>query len=104
MSLAKLVDFERNHHLTARARSRLFGDLAVTYLIAPKSPRSCRLLVKLVVTYPPGVLGRLLRALLPWGDLIMMRRQLLNFKQLAEATPDRSDHGASIGDQQCGSR
>jgi hypothetical protein len=33
-----------------------------------------------------GILGWLARRLIPWGDLVMMRRQLLNFKQLAERT------------------
>jgi len=88
MSVAKLVDFERDHHLTGRATSRSLGDLAITYLIAPESANVCRLLVKIVVAYPRGLVGWILRVLLPWGDLIMMRRQLLNFKQLAERTSD----------------
>jgi hypothetical protein len=89
MEIFKLADFARDQHLTLRLKAnskaqRLFGDLAVTYLVVAKHPNSCRLLVKLVVLEPPGVWGRLMRILLPWGDLIMMRRQLLNFKQLAE--------------------
>jgi hypothetical protein len=32
------------------------------------------------------MLGWLLRRILPWGDLVMMRRQFLNFKELAEQT------------------
>jgi hypothetical protein len=44
------------------------------------------LLVKLAVNYPETVVGRLMRPFLPWGDLLMMRRQLLNLKQLAEQT------------------
>lgn len=89
MQIFKLVDFARDHHLTLRIKAnskaqRLFGDLAVSYLIVAKGENSCRLLVKLVVQHPPGVWGGLTRMLLPWGDLIMMRRQLLNLKQLAE--------------------
>jgi hypothetical protein len=37
------------------------------------------------VKYPRGPIGWIERLALPWGDLIMMRRQLLNFKGLAEA-------------------
>jgi hypothetical protein len=67
---------------------KTFGDVGVSYLVVPIAgprARGCRLLVKLVVKYPAGLKGRLMRALLPWGDLVMMRRQLLNLKQLAES-------------------
>jgi hypothetical protein len=88
MEIFQLADFTRDRHLTLRIKSnsgaqRLFGDIAGSYLVIAKRA-SCRLLVKLVVRHPPGVCGELMRVLLPWGDLIMMRRQLLNFKQLAE--------------------
>ncbi|MDQ3665862.1 MAG: hypothetical protein M3410_04530 [Acidobacteriota bacterium] len=89
LEIFQLADFVRDQHLTLRIRAnsrsqRLFGDIAVSYFVVAKGARSCRLLVKLVVQHPPGVWGKLMRGLLPWGDLIMMRRQLLNFKQLAE--------------------
>lgn len=87
MSAFKLVDFERNHHLTGRVTSPMLGALAATYLIALEPGGGCRLLVKVVVAYPRGLVGLIERVLLPWGDLIMMRRQLLNFKKLAEGTP-----------------
>ncbi len=87
MSAFELVDFARDQHLTGRVSSRRFGDITVTYLIVPSADRSCRLLVKLLVAYPRGLLGGMLRLMLPWGDLIMMRRQLLNFKRLAEESP-----------------
>lgn len=79
-----LVDFARDHHLTARVSMRAVGATTVTYLIVPSPDGSCRLLVELVATYRRGLLERILRLVLPWGDLVMMRRQLLNFKRLAE--------------------
>jgi len=90
MRIFTLVDFGRDRHVTLRIKHgtgafRLFGDLAVTYLILPQEPDSCRLLVKLVARYPRGLRGALMRWGLPWGDLLMMRRQLLNLKALAEA-------------------
>ncbi len=85
----ELVEFERNRHLTIRSRGdasfrRVFGDIAASYLILPQAADGSRLLVKLLVRYPSGVVGWFMRSLLPWGDMIMMRRQLLNFKSLAE--------------------
>jgi hypothetical protein len=96
MRIFSLVSFEQNVHLTLRLKtrsraSRTFGDIAVSYVIVPlvdhRLTNSCRLLVKLIAKYPAGLQGRMMRALLPWGDLIMMRRQLLNFKERAENTP-----------------
>ena len=86
-----LVDFERPRHLTLRLRqdapeSRFVRDLAVSYLIVPQSPDSCRLLVKVLVRHRRGLLGWFTRTFLPWGDFVMMRKQLLNFKQLSEQT------------------
>jgi hypothetical protein len=43
--------------------------------------------MKFVTAYPPGLGGRLQRWLLPWGDLVMARRQLLNLRDLAESRP-----------------
>ncbi len=87
MGIFQLVDFEPERHLTIRTKVEgRFGDVLVSYVIVPAGATRCRLLAKLLVRYPGGVLGRLMRLLLPWGDLIMMRRQLLNFKRLAEGS------------------
>lgn len=90
MRIFDLIGFATDQHLTLRLKphgpsSVVFGDIAVSYMIVRRSSLSCRLLVKLVVKYPPGLRGKVTRLVLPWGDLIMMRRQLLNFKALAES-------------------
>jgi hypothetical protein len=40
--------------------------------------------VKLVIRERPGLVDRVGRVVFPWLDWIMMRRQLLNLKTLAE--------------------
>lgn len=92
MTIFDLADFEKDRHVTCRIKarspgSRLFGDVVVSYLIVPRSDRECRLLAKLRVRYPRGLRGLAVRLVLPPGDLVMMRRQLLNLKRLAETSP-----------------
>jgi len=80
-----LVAFEAPHHLTLRLRDGgVFGDVAITYRVVPQANGTSRLVAKLLVRYPPGVVGWLSRWWLPAGDLVMMRKQLLNLKSLAE--------------------
>jgi hypothetical protein len=85
MTIFDLIAFERDVHLTVRTKPGcVFGDVAGTYLIVPRGEGGCRLIVKLRVRFPRGLTGPLMRIVLPPGDLIMMRRQLLNLKRLAE--------------------
>jgi hypothetical protein len=89
MTIFELIDHETNHHLTMRMKKdghgyKLFGDAVVSYVIQRETDGSCRLLVKLLMQYPRGILGWLMQLILPPGDWVMMRRQLLNMKELAE--------------------
>ena len=89
MAIFEVISFERNRHITLRLKpkaigAQVWGDCLVCYLIVAQAARTCRLLVKLMIPYSPGPGPWLLRTFLAWGDWIMMRRQLLNFKALAE--------------------
>ena len=91
MRIFSLIDFIPDQELTIRVKvgtkaTRVFGDIVCSYLVVAKSLNTSRLLVKLIARYPPGVRGWLIGTFLPWGDLIMMRRQLLNLKKLAEGS------------------
>jgi hypothetical protein len=93
MTIFELIDFVQNEHLTIRTKkempgSGIFGDAVVSYVIIPERNGGCRLLVKLLIQYPGGLPGRVMGLILPWGDLIMMRRQLRNFKKLSEQELD----------------
>lgn len=88
MSIFRLVSFARDEQLTLLMDDakglRLFGAFAVTYAVTDERPGRTRLLAKLAVGDEDGVIGRMRRPLLAWGDLLMMRRQLLTLKKLAE--------------------
>ena len=87
MGIFRLAAFDPPRHITLVLDSpsrRFFGDLAVTYEVVPRGDAS-RIVVKLVVR-DPGRPFRWAAPLLPWGDLVMMRKQLLTLKALAEAS------------------
>lgn len=81
-----LAEFQEGASLTGVIQprfERLYGPLATTYAIQPRKNGECRLIVRLnagAITR----LQRVRRALLACGDLIMMRKQLLTLKELAE--------------------
>jgi hypothetical protein len=81
MRIFELVEYERDKHLTLVIRgTSMFGDVAVTYAVVPRGEQA-RLVVKLafrLAKWSP------MRWILPAGDLIMMRKQLLTLKRLAE--------------------
>jgi hypothetical protein len=87
MTIFELVDFEPDRQITLRiARlQRLFGRAAVTYTAVPVDEDRCRLVVKLVIDgRGPRAARSLRRELMPFGELVMMRRQLLTLRDLAE--------------------
>jgi hypothetical protein len=86
VAVFRLAAFERDRHITAvlPGTSVLFDELAMTYLIVPEAERCSRLVVKIAVRYPRSPIGVVTRALLPAGDLVMMRKQLLTLRGLAQ--------------------
>jgi hypothetical protein len=87
MTIFELVGFEPELQITllcTRLR-RVFGEVAGTYMIVPGERGGSRLIVKLVVNHPGRRLESAARhRVLPWGDLVMMRKQLRTLKALAE--------------------
>jgi hypothetical protein len=88
LTVAPIVDFEIGRHITAATTgraARVFGGVVLSYQVVPGRSTRSRILVCLALPSPHG-LGRLWHAVLGAGDLVMMRRQLLNLKRYAEAT------------------
>lgn len=87
MSIFTLAEFEQDRQITVQVRrSRLFGSFAVTYMLVEQPGGATRLLVKISSRHARGIRATITRVVLAWGDLVMMRRQLLNLKRLAEGT------------------
>jgi len=91
MTIFALVDFSKPSHLTLQMKNRhaihIFGEVALTYRVTATAPQHSRLAVRMRLRYPKVGLWKIMRWCLPWGDLIMMRKQLMLFKQLAETQP-----------------
>ena len=85
MRLFELVDFTPGRQVTARSKPSPFGVFVATYAVIPVAAGRSRIVVKLIMRYA-AILRPAWRLLMPFGDWIMMRRQLLNLKSLAEKT------------------
>ncbi len=86
MLIFRLAAFRRGEHMTLfNGYGGPMGRTAVSYTVRPR-PGGARLVVKMlydISAWSPA------RWILPLGDFIMMRRQLLNFKALAERDAGR---------------
>jgi hypothetical protein len=79
MSIFSLASFAHDEHITLRSHR-----VAVTYAVLP-GDGSTRLVARVIFDPPGGRLGTALAGrALALGDLVMMRKQLLTFKALAE--------------------
>ena len=92
MTIFQIVSFVPDEQLTVQIKptplaTRVFGDGAISYVLVPCTSTTTRLLAKLRVRYSRAPLRAVLRVLLPWGDLLMMRKQLITLKRLAERDP-----------------
>jgi hypothetical protein len=86
MTIFRLEEFVAGSRLTLSMKpgrpTRLFGAGWITYAVVPAG-RGSRLVGALAFPERRGVLGAVSNALLPWGDLVMMRKQLLTLADLA---------------------
>jgi len=87
MVIFRIAGFVAGSSLTVRLASRLgravMGDFAGSYAVLATGAGS-RLVAKVLVRYPRGAYGNVLRALMPQADLFMFRKQLQTLRRYAE--------------------
>jgi hypothetical protein len=82
-----LAEFVVDQQITLRAlpaAERLFGLVAMTYSVSAQSPGASRLVARLLVRRPGNAWEHARWHVLAWGDLVMMRKQFVTLKELAE--------------------
>jgi hypothetical protein len=87
MTIFRVSDFSADRYLTIHLSSPLgllCRDLSITYLCLLQGVDQTRLLVRIGVNYPKNLLGPIACLFLSAGDWVMMRKQLLTLKKLAE--------------------
>ncbi|MCA9658288.1 MAG: hypothetical protein KC486_08085 [Myxococcales bacterium] len=82
LQVFRVTDVEPGHQWTGVTIPRVLGRTAVTYAVEPSGAGS-RLVCR-ITTSQRGPIAWAWSRVLAWGDLVMMRRQLLNLKELAE--------------------
>lgn len=78
----------------------LFGDVRVSYHVAEKGPSQSRLIAVLRLRDPAGLARAARKAIIAWGDLLMMRRQLMTLRDLAEEHSREAGAQGRVGDCQ----
>ena len=100
MIVFRIVAVTPGDHVTIRLASRLgralMGDFAGTYRVAGTQNGTSRLVARILVKYPRGVYGRLLRALVPFADFVMFRKQLLTLRAYAERDARQAARDARV--------
>jgi hypothetical protein len=87
MRIFRLVSFEAGRSITLDSTTAHFGRVATTYVVTSTGTNRSRLVVKLEFTAARGrgrVGSVIRRHVLPAGDLVMMRKQLLTLRKLAK--------------------
>ena len=88
MTIFELTDFTDSESLTLRMKAgrptRIFGAITLHYRVETITGSRSRLVAAMWMPPIGRVLGKALRYLLAWGDLLMMRKQLLTLAALAE--------------------
>jgi hypothetical protein len=90
MMIFRIDDFSIDRYITIvpwPSVRFLCSDLRITYRCAPVGKDQTRLMVRVQIRYPNSPFRSLISALLQPGDLLMMRKQLLTLKRLAEEKP-----------------
>jgi hypothetical protein len=88
MAIFRVHDFSADSFMTIvlwPPRSFLCSELRITYLCAPLRKDQTKLMVRVQICYPKNPFRSIICSLLPPGDLLMMRKQLLTLKSLSES-------------------
>ncbi|GAB2466568.1 SRPBCC family protein [Xylanimonas ulmi] len=103
MRVFDTIDVIPGSEITIRTRTgtakRLFGDVLVTYRVVGAGPGRSRIVVAARLGDCGGVRGAARRLVLGWGDLLMIRKQLLTLRRLAETDGGRHARGRTTRTQ-----
>jgi hypothetical protein len=85
ITIFRLASFEYGRSITLDSNTPFFGRVVVTYQVGEVNAHKSRLVVKVILSATAGLRGQwVTKRILPAGDLLMMRKQLLTLKALAE--------------------